>query len=676
MNIHDSMPVTPIKLSEESRSKLSSYICGEIRHVLNERQGLEKKWKLWSQQAQSRRKREGVGPREAQIDVGLTTERLQQMQARLINPIVQQDKYFTCESRKPASIRLARDYEELIDWMWDRINAMAMMENWSHEFLVFPAGFVKTSYVSEITRVKRWVDIGLDDLVNGPLEIPLDEDVLEVGGKRYRESYVEVATRRGAFPEVVPIQDIIFPLYAESIETSPWIAQRVWLTKGELKSRVREGLYDDVVDKLGDPVERRELLSMPEGCEPGESIGKQYQIMEVYLEYELNKSDGPTEIIVVVDLESGVILRAVHNFYHQYVRPFVSCCYKRVNGSIYGIPMTFVLEPAHAAYSASFAQELDAASKANEVLILGPVGSDLPEKGFDSGRLKSGFYETTAAPTDFREFKMSQPYSTNPQLRQALVTHADRMIGMSDMLYGVEPVQRPTATGQVQLIKEASMPQLMLLENFRYALIEVCKHMVARERQFNPNGIELYKMHAGPEDESIKVFQWPDELLEESVIVETKVSGTKISREMRKQEVLALLDRMPQVYQVMQGLVQAAAQPGNPIAPVAQQMLLGYQTLVNEFMLEFEVPHRETLNPNLLGALNYGQMVAQQMGQMQQQIMQLQQRLATSGPQAPGAMGNVPPGVGGPQAPGGMGQMPAGPMPPSAIGQRGGGVPG
>ena len=59
---------------------------------------------------------------------------------------------------------------------------------------------------------------------------------------------------------------------------------------------------------------------------------------------------------------------------------------------------------------------------------------------------------------------------------------------------------------------------------------------------------------------------------------------------MRKQEKLALADKLPQVYQFMMTLAQQAAMP-SPMAGVAQKLLIGYQQAVAEWMEEFDVPN-------------------------------------------------------------------------------------
>jgi hypothetical protein len=131
-----------------------------------------------------------------------------------------------------------------------------------------------------------------------------------------------------------------------------------------------------------------------------------------------------------------------------------------------------------------------------------------------------------------------------------------------------------------------------------------------------------------------------------------------MNKNLRKQEAVAMLERIPQVYGMMMQMVQQV-NPQNPTAPVAIQLLQGFQSTFDEFLTEFDVPQKEILNPNIGETLNYGQMVAQQMGQlnsqiqqMGQQIQQLQFQNAQLSGQAPGGMAPGVPLQQPPQAPG------------------------
>jgi hypothetical protein len=123
------------------------------------------------------------------------------------------------------------------------------------------------------------------------------------------------------------------------------------------------------------------------------------------------------------------------------------------------------------------------------------------------------------------------------------------------------------------------------------------------------------------------------------------------------------------MYETMMGIAQVAATPG-PMSMIAVKMLNAYQQTVQQFLIEFEVPGKEELNPELMQEVQVAQMVKQKMDEMQQQIQGLGQQLQNAqsqlaalqggGMQGPpmGGPPGPPPGV---QGPPGMGGPPAGP---------------
>ena len=388
--------------------------------------------------------------------------------------------------------------------------------------------------------------------------------------------------------------------------------------------------------------------------------------MESYLSYDYDNSGKKREVIVTWDRKSGAILRAVDNFYHNYCRPFVVHHYKRVHGSIFGIPATYLLEPLHVANSASFNQRLDAASKANEKIIcVPPGGASKMKSAFDRHGIHGGIYEVSAQKDEVWDMSLSQPFTQLPELEGKFEQMGDELMHLNPYSFGNEQIDRPTATGQVTMIEESKQPQFMQLERFRTSFAEVVMHMISRYRQFYPEGMTYYLEAIGPESAAALqrvVLEWPEEAIEESVIVETKVTSAQMSKQLRKQEIVALLDRIPQLYQTMMQMAQGAMS-GGPGAMLALKMLHGMQTVVDRFLTEFEVPKKDQLNPDLVQEAQVAQMVQQQMAQLQQQVQtlqgQLQQAAAAQQGMAPGGgMGGPPgppPGVQGPPQMGGPG---------------------
>lgn len=631
--------VNKIKLSKEERVKLIDFLCKEHQDVLEARKDHENKWKQWEKQANARLERKDAGSRDSNIDIPNTKEYMMQNAARLQTPIYQQDRIFVAIPTKPSMAEKALKIEDGLEWMVNRINPRILTDEWIKQFQKFHAGFVKTGFLTEVEFVKRWQEINIDEYeimkatpgIN-VIERKLDNDSVkyfyEVSSKRERKS--------GCFPEIIPIEDVIFPLTASDIYSAPWITHRFWPTRREIEFRIEEGIWDEKDDE-GDPIidrlqksDRERFTFATENPEDKTlNTTKQYDIRETYMVWKVNGKNS--EIIVTWEPKSKTILSCIDNYYHEYHRPFVVHQYEHVQNSIYGIPLTYLLEPLHVAYSASINQRLDQATLANETLLFGPPGMDDLVNKFDQ-TIHGGFHETNASKDEIWSLNLGNPnYSQLPDIEEKFELHMQRIAGLSDYSFGEEQVGRPTATGTMQLVEESKQPQYLQLERFRDSFAEVAKHILARYKQFYPEGMRLYESTEEVDPESGATVMgeisvsWPEGAIEDSVIIETKVSSATMSKNVRKSEALAMLDKLPQIYQ---GLAQFAMQAGmpNPQAPalpmISLSLLNGYQTVINDFLTIFDVPDKEAINPPLVQEAQVVQNINQQFMALQQQLQQ------------------------------------------------------
>ena len=664
--------VRRIKFTGDKKEKLRGYLQKELERTMSERSKMIENCKAWAKQANSRRKRKDAKARDSQLDMPLTRQRMMQNSARLMNPIFQQDRLYVAKPRNPAIEEIALEVEKVIDYQSDQIDYRSLCDEWIEQFQTFPLGVVKTPFVIETERNIKWQELqgGLEEYnerkLNGE---PVVLRKLQDGNERYFiEVDEEVPIRVGTFPEVVPFEDFICPLSTVDVRTADVIWHRVWMTKPIVKGRIKSKVYDakdgeqDVLDALGDPRDSREkLLVLSADGKESEDTSKQFEILETYLKWDID-GKGEVEIIVTFERYSMVILRAVHNFYHSYKRPFIVHQYKRVQGSIFGIPLTYTLEPLHVANTAIVNQWLDAGSKANETIWCFPPNSDLKQV-FDRDSVRTMCVETTATKDEVFELKLSNPYPGLPEISMKLEREADRLSSLSEKSFGDEETDRPTVGGTVKLIEESKQPQYMMLEAFRVSLAQVAKHVLARSRQFYPEGLRYYVMQEDPEDVKMleMFFEWPAGSIEKDILIETKVSSASMSKDSRKQEKLAMVEKLPTIYQTMMGMAQVAINPMDPSASVAFKLLQGFKEAVDSMFTEFEIGKKDILNPDLVQEVQTGQVIQQLQTQINQLSTQNQQ-LQASNAQLQAVVGQGQPVAGPPGGPPGVqGPMPMGP---------------
>lgn len=650
----DGLSVRPVELTPEQKTKLTDYIVKEIEDAIRDRQGMERQCMTSLQQYNSRLRRpDATGALESDLDMTVTREFCQQNRSRLENPLFQQDVLFVSNPRKPNFEEAARVYEGILDFICDKAEMLTFVDSFLLNSQIFPYAVAKVPWVVEKRKVKEWqqTQTPVIDPNTGQPSVQQQMDQFGTPGQlpvtqpQQIESERWVVERTGAYPETVPTLDFIFPASARNVRTAAWVDHRIYLSKGELKSRVREGIYEDVIAKLGDPMAKKSDFAVEESKLVGIDLSnsKLYEIHEVYLSYDVDDDGTEEEIILTVELKSRTLLRCVHNFYHDYLRPFVTWSYEDRAEGIAGISLASILEPLHRAYSASINQRLDAASKANEILVIGRVGSGL-DKLFRRGKLKGGYYETTGNPgEDLKQFPISQPFTQLKELEGVFEQRMQKVSGLTDYNFGVEQIARPTASGQTTLIEEGKQPLFVMLERFRSVFAEIARMMLARYKQFYPQGLEVYRQIETPQGQQIitELMQWPEGAIDEQVFVETKVSSATMNKQMRRQEKLALVDKLPQVYQALLQMVSVAVNP-SPMAPAAAKLVPGIQKVIADWLTEFDIGNQEILNPDLTMEIQNGQ----QMGLAQMaQAMQAQQDAAAGagvsggGGAKPGAVG-------------------------------------
>ena len=680
--------VNKVKLSEDEEEKLLKYLCEEHESALSERHGHERRWEIWQKQASSRLKRQGTGPRDSDIDMGLTRERMAQNAARLQTPILQQEPIMVGVPREPRFDELAKQIESAADWALDRINVREFCDDWIEQFQVFNVGVVKTPFIYQTDYIKTWKEIrGTDgnpemgtpgmspeeeaQLLKDNGETVIARDTGDGGVRYFYEAKKSKTRKTGAFPVVIPVEDFIFPTGSSDIYSAPWVTHRLWLTEKQVEHRINRGDYrkkhgdDKMLDILRDKKadRKRYMFAIEDPEEAKGATNEQIDIRETYVCWKVKGEE--TELVVTWNSDSKVICSVVENWLHEYYRPFVTHQYKHVHGSIYGIPLTFILEPFHRAYSASINQRLDQASLANEVAILAPTGHRLHEQADQTFR--GGIYESDTGKDEIQVIRLTEPgFSQLPNLEQVIETRADRAASLTDASFGDETVNRPTATGTMQLIEESKQPQYLQLERFRESFAEVVRHMLARYKQFYPEGMNLYLATRDQMQASILqefAVQWPEGSIEDSILVETKVSSATMSKNARKQEVVALMDKMPQLQQILMQYANMATNPQMPgTALIALKLLAGFQKLMEMFLVEFDVPNKEILNPPLVEEAQVYAQINQQFMQLQEQVQQLttqnqqlQQQLQGAPPGGPqGGMAGAPAAVGGPPGSGPM----------------------
>ena len=620
-------PVRHVNFTEAEKKEIILYLQGEHTRALSARAKSEEKWSKWLKQFNARSDLPLAGT-DAMIDMTVSRELIEQARAMILNPIFQEDRLAITWPRD-ASMQAKQDALQLdkaIDFICDQAPMLKSFNQWFINSCIFPAGFIKVSYDTEFsTRV--------------------------VQGQEQ-----EIVVWEGATLQCVPTGDVIFPPNAKSVKSAPWITHRLRLYPSDIEERVERGIFYQ--DSYKVPPDERAASHYSQydrtvqesvGLEP-ETDGR-VEICETYLSYRLAEMKNKrVEIIVWWHRDSGTICRAVYNFYDECRRPLVDFCYEEVEGSIYGVCAAYILEPLHRAYTASTNQRLQGGSLANSILLLVASGSQIA-KQLAEKRLKAGLNIFEVDGTDFTrevaQFKLMETgFSQLPQLEERFLAHMQQAMHITDYMRGIESIQRPTATGQMALIEEGKAALFLMMERFRLKAAEVIKMMLARTRQFRPQGMAIpQRQPDGTVSETL--ITWPTGSIERDFFVELKCNAGTMNKQLRKQELISLSDKIPEWFKVLAEMAPGALQL-SPIQPLVMQMMVSYSSFLSLLVAELDFKS-EDLVPNVQQALQMGQQIA---------AFQQQQAASLAAAQGGAGMGGNAGGPGGAPAP--SGEPPAG----------------
>ena len=641
----------PVQLTDEVRAALEKYLYTELDTALAMRKETEKKWKDWVKQYNGRLEREDAGPNESDVDMGGTRKHSIQNVSRLLNPIFQQDQIFVCKPKRKGEMakQAARFWERYSRQIEDKKKDLQLCNKLVKNAQIFGSGWVKVGWGVERQTVTEWVT-PMDEMHRADLEA--NPATIATDGEKYLvERIIEI--KAGPDDYVVRRPDILYPHYAGDYRKSPWLAEQLWLTPAEISDWEREEIYPKgTTEQMGEPEEVRDRqFAMVD--EKGRSDEKPHHAMwEVYLDFDVDNDGYREEIICHFSIKKKKLAACWFNWWNEYRRPYVSWQYEPdLDDSPDGHGLCYLLESAHRAKMASFNTRLDTAIKANEIVLF-CNDQDLM-RNFTDGKLRGGIFFTnlTNPKENFFESKISQPWTQLGDFEAQCDAEMMALSAQSPLNFGVETVNRPTVSGTMQRLQEGAMPLFLMLDSFRETYAEIHKMRLARLKQFHPEGLVevLLEDQASSAEGVVETLAFPDMAMEESVIVETKVSSGTISKELRRQEIAMIAERFPQMAQQVLGMATAAGNVG-PAAMIAEELLKVYMGIVKEFLVEHEIDNAQQVGATLEGAASVGVQMARAIVQLQTQLQQTMGGMGAPGGAAPG------------QAPGPQGAPGAGPQ--------------
>lgn len=612
-----------IPLSEQQLEELSKNLQEKIRKSRTSRKKIEDRWS-WNQAQYDGELRRMDSPDEWEPDVDAQTTfiRCQARQARLINPIVQQDPIFIA-----VPFEGYEDFAETIEhYLKFKIQQMESSGNNSfRRFLerivvdldVYGLAIVKVPFVIEKKRIREWKSFPASTFT-----MPQQQGNVHAITQAAALIEREVVTKEGAFPEVIhPLDFFWFPFGVRSVEQAELIAERKILQKHEIETLVRSGVFQqDAIEKLKNArgveltdVEKERLSEI--GVESESVTG--YEVYEIYHRIE-DESGQLTDAITVLELSTGQILRHVYNFFSDYRIPYFVLSSEPESMFLFGRSLAERMRDLHLVANASLNIELENGAMGAKAFYI----TDDDAAGQLEGRKirpLEVIRGTRPANEAIRELDLSGRITPLTSTRAWVEQRCDMLSATSLPMFGIEPVERPTASGTVREIEEAQQPLFRQLDALRNFLSRIFMCVLARDRQFFPMGLEFFVQTEAGERLRRMFLSFPDGLLEKQIIVVPKASSQDLSLSSKREGAVAALEQIKATYGVILQFLGAAATP-SPIATVAVKLASSINKQLFTMLDYFDLPNMKDLYVDI-------ETEVQDAGRLMETIQQLQQQL-------------------------------------------------
>ena len=468
-----------VRLSKQRRDELADWLVEEIDDAISNRSVLDQSVKYWWQlyeQKPTRLAGTMPWPDAADLTSYIGTEKVDSLHARMHRTVVGVEPIWSVEGWGAASER-APIVEEFHQWKSEEERLQGYLDKWLLNALVEPIATLEVTEATQAApdrtvRERKRVRLMVDPLTGAPLLDETGQNIFERdengdmvdAGPEDTENIAEVVvdtqgrSRTGPRYRVVPFKDFyMLPGHACDRDEVYAYAKRFYRRLPEIKARVRDGFYRDVLDEINTDSERQpDDIAERTGVSvnQGEGPTAEKELWEILVLTDLDDK-GERWYLITVHKESRSILRIQYD--DLGAKRFVIVSPIPRSASVYGYSLigdkliTAIEE--HTAWRNANA---DNASRALSAPILRVVGALWEPDEQPLG---------PKAVIDVREPNEVQPM-VFPEMPQSGIEResraeqaAERLAGINDTVAG-QTAQSGTTLGEIQLTAEQSFVRM------------------------------------------------------------------------------------------------------------------------------------------------------------------------------------------------------------------------
>lgn len=525
----------------------------------------------------------------------------------------------------------------------------------------------QSQYEEHALAVQKRVELGASVWGFYSALCDLAKDACKLGtGMTYTRWYeTRIKTRRNriAFrgPRItaIPIENVLVPggSYGD-IDQLSWISLVYYMTKAELQEKANLAGWDINVDTAGssttNTVRRaREYYTRQYGdISQGSEL---CDIHECYCYFDIDNDGEREELLVIYDHNMRHILWIDYAPYDH--RPHEVARFNNQEYLFYGQGVINMVKELNRMASDTVNHWIDNAFLSNTRMFATPYGTLDAEQTIFAW---AGRNIPMSDPTKMKEIRLSDEYTSMPQILATVVGLAERRTGIND-LSTPRPSQvlgsRTPGITALSLLQQVSNRQTPAFDNIRNAAAASLKQCIYREQERILSGdietINYLKKLLGEKDANLYIQILNDTEFDDSCTIEMSASSASQNKQADQQ---ALLMFGQLYHQYVTDMSQAGLALSNPqTPPLMKEIILkgseGYSKLLQRIMMTYDqLRDPENFVLSLMAAQEQTAPAQQQheQGQADQQnfaqILPLLGQLMQAGGQGGGQNGTTPVG--------------------------------
>ena len=554
----------PLKISKERKADLTNWLADEIDLALTARQGLEDEWR--------------------------TSIRLYQTV-----PAVQE--------RNIPYIRASNRVLPLSAIAVDAIYAQVL----TNIAQIKPFVIVRPTsgdYEDHAAAVQKRIELGAPVWGFYSALCDLAKDACKLGTgityTRWYETRIKTKRARIAFrgPRItaIPVENVLVPggSYGE-IDQMPWISLIYYMTKAELQEKANLAGWDISTSTGGtqtNPVRRaREYFTRQYGdISQGSDL---CDIHEIYCYFDIDNDGEQEELLVIYDHNMHQIYWMDYAPYDH--RPHTVARFNNQEYLFYGQSVVDMVKELNIIASDTLNHWIDNAFLANVRMFATPHGTLDAEQTVLAW---AGRNIKMADPEKLKEIRLSDEYSSMPQILAMVMGLAERRTGIND-LTSPRPSQvlgsRTPGITALSLLQQVSNRQTPAFDNIRNAAAGGLKQCIYREQERILSGdqetIKYLTKLMGQKDAQLYIEILNDTEFDDAVTVEMSASSASVNKEAERQNLMMFGQQVFRQY--VMDMVQAGTVLSNPQSPpMLKEIILraseGYSKIVERIMTTFD----------------------------------------------------------------------------------------